>query len=671
MSRLFARVVWLAVPLVYFPASGQEMPSDSASVDLPELTIEAVRGTLAEADAPMALSILSGSSLQTRTGPVSLSETLARLPGAQFSDRSNMALGERLTIRGQGWRSQFGVRGVAVLLDGVPLSMPDGQSVLDIVDPSLITRAELLRGPSSSLWGNASGGVLYLSSRREDVDRSVLLDAAAGSFDTRRLGVRATAGTGRSQTSVAVSNMQTTGYRAYSAGRMTRASLVGGMSLNGGLELDYFGAMIDADVEHPGALTSAELETDRRGADQRNVNTASGKESRQAQAGVSLQRVGLRSLSRASVFGVVRHLENPLPFAYIQLRRAAQGARVEYHRHVRRARLTVAYDGSLQRDDRENWNNDRGSPGDTQRLAQVERVASHGAATNATLPLGQTTIVLGARLDAIRFSNSDGLLTDGDQSGSRWMSAISPMVGVSHTLRPLTATHGQLFANLTTAFETPTTTELVNRPDLRGGFNPGLDPQRTVGGEIGGKLEANVITASLVAYTLSVSDRISPFQTEAGEGRTFFRNLGSTRHRGIEATAAVQIRRATRADLIATIGAHTIDDSDLVVPGVPGHRALVTVTHKAGPLAASVQVESVGRQFADEANTAEIDGVTLAHVTLSSKWAIGPTEATPYLSIRNVTDAAYIGSVVVNARGARYYEPSPGRTWRFGVRLAL
>ena len=78
------------------------------------------------------------------------------------SNRYNFSLDQRISIRGFGSRSNFGVRGLKILLDGIPQTLPDGQSQLTNVDFADIDRVEVLRGASSSLYGNASGGVISL-----------------------------------------------------------------------------------------------------------------------------------------------------------------------------------------------------------------------------------------------------------------------------------------------------------------------------------------------------------------------------------------------------------------------------------------------------------------------------------------------------------------------------
>ena len=122
--------------------------------------VEVFRRPLGAGNVPFAVSVVDGEAIQTGTSGLSLEEALRGMPGVQVQNRFNFAVGERVSIRGFGARSQFGIRGIRLLVDGIPATLPDGQSSLDHLDLGSLGRVEALRGPSSALYGNASGGVL-------------------------------------------------------------------------------------------------------------------------------------------------------------------------------------------------------------------------------------------------------------------------------------------------------------------------------------------------------------------------------------------------------------------------------------------------------------------------------------------------------------------------------
>src|SRR4051794_24031682 len=131
---------------------------------LPSVRVTATReGPRAPLELPYALTLTRPDSLAAlrRLGA---DELLFAVPGVALANRQNPAQDPRISIRGFGARSSFGVRGVRVMQDGVPLTLPDGQTPVDVVDIEGADRVEVVRGSASSLYGNAAGGVIDVRS---------------------------------------------------------------------------------------------------------------------------------------------------------------------------------------------------------------------------------------------------------------------------------------------------------------------------------------------------------------------------------------------------------------------------------------------------------------------------------------------------------------------------
>ena len=92
--------------------------------------------------------------------PLQPIDALNLSPGVLVQNRNNFAQNPRVSIRGFGERAPFGIRGVRVRLDGIPLTTVDGQAQIDAIDPSSIKIVEVLRGANAVRHGNASGGLL-------------------------------------------------------------------------------------------------------------------------------------------------------------------------------------------------------------------------------------------------------------------------------------------------------------------------------------------------------------------------------------------------------------------------------------------------------------------------------------------------------------------------------
>src|SRR5205085_1568132 len=126
------------------------------------VVVTVLRAPLAISRAPFAVAATPPNDAKQARPGLAMDEVLRAVPGVQVDNRFNWALGERISVRGFGGRAQFGVRGVRVLVDGIPATLPDGQTNLNSVDLGSLGRAEIMRGPASALYGNASGGVIQL-----------------------------------------------------------------------------------------------------------------------------------------------------------------------------------------------------------------------------------------------------------------------------------------------------------------------------------------------------------------------------------------------------------------------------------------------------------------------------------------------------------------------------
>jgi iron complex outermembrane receptor protein len=244
------------------------------------------------------------------------------------------------------------------------------------------------------------------------------------------------------------------------------------------------------------------------------------------------------------------------------------------------------------------------------------------------------------------------------------------------------AGHG--WASLTTAFQTPTTTELINAPPAAGepccpgGFNTDLEPQRAVGVEAGWRRGGSP-AIEVVAYRTTVTDAPVPFQVESAPGREFYRSAGEVRHRGVEVTAAL-VRGPWTARLAYALGDFVFVDDGLPdadfegnrLPGAPLHRVEADVSAAVGQgLVLQAEAEHAAGMYADDANDASVPAHTLLDLRASWESRIGETLVRPWMAVRNATDARHIGSVVVNGFGGRYYEPAPGRHVEAGLTMAV
>ena len=610
-------------------------------------------------------------------------------PGVQVDNRYAFSEGDRLVIRGFGARSQFGIRGVKVLVDGIPATLPDGQTSLSHVDPWRVTGAEILRGPASSLWGNAAGGVVRLETRpgvRSGTGGGAGL--LLGAHGLRRQSLEAGWGGRTASVDASFSRFSWDGFRTH-AGAGKRYGTARGEWRGDRSAVTVVAHGVDYEAESAGSLSAQQLGEDRTQANPFNVIQDTGEDASQLQLGVTWTRMlggdaagSSDPVLEVAAWGLTRSLDNPIPPAVIDLSRKAAGVRTTVRGGStvgsRAIEWVVGADVEGQWDDRLNFENDGGERG-ARTLDQAEEVRALAPFVEVSAPVaGPLRALAGLRWDAYRFHVDDRLVTstDPDDSGTRSMDALSPSAGLVAALGA-----AEVYANVASSFETPTTTELANRPTGAGGFNPDLEPQRAVSVELGARLRAGAAAAVHVAvYRSAIDDVLVPFEVPDAPGRSFFRNAGSAVHRGVEIDVwarphpdlTVRAAYAWTDARFDRFEAGTDDASGNRIPGVAPHRADAAITWEP---AYGGRVEVTQRYVAslpvDDANTAAAPAYALTDIAaVAPPLRVGDARIELFAGIDNFLDRTHISAVVVNAFGGRYYEPGPGRSGYVGFRLS-
>ena len=693
MSRILHSAPWflLVGTVLPSPVNAAEVQEASArdTVVLAPLVVSVLRSPARLDRLPFSASVLAGSDLSEGVAGVFIEEALHGLPGVRVQNRYNPAVGERISIRGFGARAQFGVRGIKVLVDGIPATLPDGQTTLDHLDVGSLGRVEALRGPAAALYGNGAGGVLLFTTA-EPFAGSARWQAVsvAGSDGLLRLqatvsgtagGLKYRASGARSRFDGFRNNVSESGEDPYSGA--TRSTL------NAGFDLDAGGGVLsarliglDLSALNPGSLPSSLFDEGSNQAWGFNVARRTRKDVRQGQAGLAWRGPLGGLQADFSAYGVRRTLDNPIPTRVVDLKRNGGGARLalarEWNREAGTARFDFGAEGELQSDDRRNFANQAGERG-TVVLDQQEGVRTAALFAQLRLPASRRLNLVGAlRFDRFAFSAEDRFTgpDNPDDSGERTMSALSPSLGLHLDL----GDHG-LFASVARSFETPTTTELANQPDRAGGFNAGLDPQRGWTAEGGVRGGTGRTAYDLTVFSSQISGQLVPFEVPEAPGRTFYRNAGRSRVRGLEASARVALSPQLTARLAYgyadarfmefEVDGERFDDNR--VPGVAPHLVEASLRAAGGPWFGEVRLEVRGSVPANDANDSEADRYALLDMRFgASGMRAGNARLSPFVGVTNVANARYASSVVVNAFGGRYFEPGPDRGAYVGLSVA-
>lgn len=686
MSKYYlyrAIILWsLCVPIQLQQLQGQ---TDTSKIKLLDtIRVTASRMGNSSLKTPYALSIAPKFYLQTGQRQLSVNEALQNVPGLIALNPDNFAQDLRVSIRGFGARAAFGIRGVKILVDGLPESTPDGQAQVDNLDLGAYQRMEIIRGSSSSLYGNAAGGVISFNSETVPTKPYAELGFTAGSFGLQRYQVKTGLRKGKASGFVHAAHTRTNGYRSQSGMESTLlySYLNFALGKKTNLKLIY-NYVFSPKADDPGALTRTEATENGIEARSRNVTFATGESVEQGKAGlVFTHQFTPNQQLNIKGFFLTRSFDNKLPFqggGIVKLNRAYSGGGVNYRYQGNLGKidytLKAGIDIENQQDQRKRYNNLNGVRG-ASTLEQTESFISTGFFLWQDFDFSpKFRVNIGARYDRIQLDAQDQFLSNGDDSGNQSFQVFNPGIGVVYSI----AQTANIYANVSTSFETPTLSELSANPNGAGGFNLDLKPQTAISYELGLKgLIVSKLRYTLALFHLQVQNELLPFELATFPQRTFYNNVGTSTRQGIETSLSYQIM----PDL-TFLGSYTFshfvfdnfpkgsdDFSGKVLPGVPRHMgyAGLRYQHPKG-VYASLNARITGSIFANNDNSIEDPGHQLVNLKLGWQKTFKNFALEPFGGINNLFNMKYTGNLRINAFGSRFYEPGASINFYAGLRV--
>ncbi len=634
---------------------------------------------------------------------INLSESLPRVPGIVVQNRQNYAQDLQVSSRGFGSRATFGIRGIRLISDGIPASMPDGQGQAANFDLGSAERIEVLRGPFSVMYGNASGGVINVltesGARYGEGGSAAGADLSLGSFDTWRLGMKAGGKSGRADWIGAASSFHTDGYRQHSAADRTQGNAKLGFGLGDSSNLSVVANVYDSpEVQDPLGLTRAQMDADPRQvaavADLFNTR----KSVRQNQIGGTFShQLGGTKLA-ATVYGghrVVRQylglrgaVPNTTSGGVVDLDRDYGGIALRGTSELSLASnpLTVSYGYEYESmaERRKGFVNEFGNLGALRR-DEDDDVASNGVYAQAEWRIAERWIALaGVRFNRVAFRSKDYYIVSGvpnnpDDSGTRKFEDTGPVLGLLYRVTPRISA----YVNYGRGFETPTFSEMAYRPGGTG-LNFALDASSSRNVEAG--VKAIIAPRARVNVALFDIDTDNEIVVDTNlNGRTTFKNAGRTRRTGIEVGADAALpfgfevvlawtrMEATFRDTFTSGTPAVTIPAGNSLPGVPRSFFYGELGWRHAPsgFRAALEAISKSRVWANDVNSEAADGYHLLNLAAGFTQQARNWRLSEYLRADNLTNRRYAGSVIVNEANGRFYEPSPTRAYMAGVEAKL
>ena len=651
---------------------------------LPTVEVSAPRLARELYATPAAVSTIEQDAIAQGQQRVRLDESLNRVPGVFLQNRDNFAQGQRISIRGFGARAPFGVRGITVMVDGIPYTLPDGQAQLDAIDLDSAERIEVIRGPSSVLYGNAAGGVIDITTADGRDNPGTRLRMGAGSDGYQKMALQNGGVQGDWSHHISLTALNVDGYREQSSTEKYLLNAKLRRELGSDRALTAIINLLDNPrSEDPGALNAREVAE---GRDQAAPNSLA----LDAGQTVDQQLIGLQYEDLSAGEGELylkgfiaqRDFEQQLPFvgsSRLGYQRDYMGASAEYHHEVTLGNLPLNYivgvDAVRQKDDRfRNDVNPQGAVGEP--LAdETQTATSTGVFAQGDLALSELlTLSLGTRFDRVDLDVDDDFAADGDQSGQRTFNEWSGSAGLSYRYRP----QHQAYINTGTAFETPTFSEFAN--PAGGGFNPGVEPQKAWNREVGlrGYIAPLALDYDVALFSVRVRDELVPYDEG---GRTFYQNAGDTKRDGVELALGWQLADQWRLDSALTLARYEFDEFATPserfdgnrIPGLPEQTWVNQLTwENLDERFATLETEYVGDLVADNANETSVDSYWLVNLRVGDGWQLSQqTRLSAYVGLRNLLDEEHYSNVRLNGTFGRFYEPAPGRSVYGGVELSF
>ena len=665
LYRLLIYIYLFSFPLLL---SGQKKTSTS-TITLNEVILKSTKTDKSRNLLPLSLSFGDLKNKQTFYQKLSLQEYLISVPGLFTQNANNYAQDLRISLRGFGARAAFGIRGIKIIVDGIPETTPDGQGQLDNLPLGILKNFEVLRGPSASLYGNASGGVIYLNTIDSLPDnQDIQFQYRIGGFGFKSYEINTSL---KGEKTIAVIHLDRT--------------LTNGFRFNSGFEQNIFNTKVNhilsskstlqlqlnytnsPRAEDAGGITLENTELDWRKARQRNIDYDTHESVKQFKTGLRWnQKIGEVWDLESYGFYIYRDFFGKLPFengGIIDLNRNYYGYGTRLNFQKSNHSFELGIENNNQKDQRNRYQNLIGNQGDLT-FSQLEKFSALGIYLLDELSLGEFLIRTNLRFDNLTLGANS-------VAQNQVYQTINPSIGISYKL----SLKQTMYTNFSTSFETPTLSELSANPSGLEGLNLNLKPSKAENYELGWKGNWSRFTLEANLFYILSSNEILPYELEAFPGRAFYENTGETKRFGFEFFGSYKINSW---EFIASLteASYQFSGENIIskkyLPGVPGSQIYLQVGYfTENNWTIQLTGEHVGSFFANNSNTVQIDSFQKIRVQAAKSFRVNKIKISFSGGINNLLNVRYFDNIRLNAFGGRFYEPAPGRNAYFGINIGI
>jgi iron complex outermembrane receptor protein len=660
---------------------------------LNEVRVQGYDGHKTNKETAGSVALITTATLARGSG-VSLQSALNSIPGVRM-DQSTLSEA-RISIRGNGVRASYGMRNIKVYLNEIPLTEADGTTRIEALDINSVGRAEVIKGPASSIYGAGTGGVINFQLQRAPYqEQSVEVSALAGAFGLRRLASTYRNGGDKMNSYVSYGWQEYAGYRQHS--KDMRRFMTGNFQLfpSDKRIITLLLNRTQQDSQIPGALTQAQADADPLQANATNVDKAAARYQTWTRIGMGQQyRFNEQLTNSSSVFTYFYDLDHPLAYAYLRNTYQSYGGRTRFNYdpefEVLPTRFTIGavYNQGLTKGTQ--YVNNKGKEGALNGNIDYENTQYSLFYQSETQLAAHTALTLGLSYNSLSYDVKNYLQQQ--QSGvKKFKPQANPRVAISQHISDALSLH----ASVSTGFSPPSSSEVKN---VDGSINPSLQAEKGVNYELNAK--GNILKSRL-AYDLALFKMDMEGELIAQsvqQGITIYNNAGKTSHNGAELALSYQWLQPEDDQQIKVLrpyAAVTYSDFTFKEYKVLNAANEVTAQYDGNPLTgiaswvlnAGLDLETkIGLYFygsyffsdklpVNDANTAFNAAYHLLNGKIGYQAKLArQVEINVYMGVDNLLNKNYSSIVALNAVGFNgaqpaYYQPSPKRNGYGGVNL--
>jgi iron complex outermembrane receptor protein len=603
---------------------------------------------------------------ENEISPINFQDAIDFSAGLWITNSENQAQDNRMAIRGFGARSAFGIRGLKIILDGIPLTTPDGQSQVDNIPFQLIKNIEVMKSLSSTRYGNASGGVVSIKTF-DNMSEKLNFGIGYGSYGYKNVQGTYSTNNEKSISILNISQVESDGYREHSS--YLNKSLFfkhyrGFENLNLRFNLLYFDSPYAYD---PGGLNIESVQENRSQARDRNVLYNSQESVQQIQSGLVLDWKTKLGEVNSNLYYSKRDFIGLLPFTnggYVNLNRNFYGAEISLKGKSQNFEWIIGTSIQDQNDDRKRFENNEGEKG-LKVVDQIESFNSFGTFILGSFNKPKYSLQAGLRYDFHNISLEDNMGIDQQFIDySKQLKAFSPNLGLIYSL----SNNEEIYINYGHAYETPSLSELSANPSGVG-FNDELSPMISRGLDLGYRKLSQNLSFSLTLFYIDSKDEIVRYELEGFDGMNFYRNLGTSKRLGTEFYATYKFGKAGVLNASYTHAKYKFENQGVngSLAGIPKSNFLFEWLYNYKDIFLKLDVKYVNSLFADNNNEVIVPSYMLSNIAIKNKFILKSFSLDIALQIRNLFNKYYFDNIRTNAFGNRFYEPASLRNFIISI----